>query len=191
MWRHVHIVDRAAIYIMVVKFWNTICTPPPQLSHHRRAALSSNSNGTRSVYSIEIRLNRKETYILADIHGMDHFYTKLAPPPYNKPRRCVSKIHTPMVMVWFGNVLIFNKVEFPTVLIYVTSEKIRKKAWWQHRRARCPWLGRLLIVLAHFLLIVWFLWYIAERTQKAVYIVRCLRDSLTKKLARWVYGALV
>jgi hypothetical protein len=34
-----------------------------------------------------------------------------------------------MVMVWFGNVLIFNIVEFPTVLIYVTSEKIRKKAW--------------------------------------------------------------
>jgi hypothetical protein len=32
-----------------------------------------------------------------------------------------------MVMVWFGNVKIFNKVEFPTGLIYVTSEKIRKK----------------------------------------------------------------
>jgi hypothetical protein len=46
-----------------------------------------------------------------------------------------------MVMVWFGNVLIFHKVEFPTVLIYVTSEKIRKKAWGQHRRARYPWLG--------------------------------------------------
>jgi hypothetical protein len=53
---------------------------------------------------IEIRLYRKGTYILADIHGMDHLYTKLAPPPYNKPRSCVSKIHTPMVMVWFGNV---------------------------------------------------------------------------------------
>jgi hypothetical protein len=76
---------------------------------------------------IEIRLYRKGTYILADIHGMDHFCTKLAPPPYNKPRSCVSKIHTPMVMVWFGNVSIFNNVEFPTVLIYVTSEKIRKK----------------------------------------------------------------
>jgi hypothetical protein len=36
----------------------------------------------------------------------------------------------------------------------VTSEKIRKKAWGQHRRARCPWLGRLLIILAPFLLIV-------------------------------------
>jgi hypothetical protein len=32
-----------------------------------------------------------------------------------------------MVMVGFGNVQIFNKLEFPTVLIYVTSEKIRKK----------------------------------------------------------------
>jgi hypothetical protein len=59
-----------------------------------------------------------------------------------------------MVMVWFGNVYIFNKVEFPTFLIYVTSEKIRKKAWGQHRRARCPWLGRLLIILAPFQLIV-------------------------------------
>jgi hypothetical protein len=45
------IVDSAAIYIMVVKFRNTICPPPPQISLHRRAALSSNSNGTRSVYN--------------------------------------------------------------------------------------------------------------------------------------------
>jgi hypothetical protein len=43
------IVDSAAIYIMVVKFRNTIWPPKPQLSLHRRAALSSNSNGTRSV----------------------------------------------------------------------------------------------------------------------------------------------
>jgi hypothetical protein len=39
---------------------------------------------------IEIRLYRKGTYILADIHGMDHFCTTLAPQPYNKPRSCVS-----------------------------------------------------------------------------------------------------
>jgi hypothetical protein len=45
------IVDSTAIYIMVVKFRNSICPPPPQLSLHRRAALPSNSNGTRSVYS--------------------------------------------------------------------------------------------------------------------------------------------
>jgi hypothetical protein len=45
------IVDSAAIYIMVVKFVITICPPLPQLSLHRRAALSSNSNGTRSVSS--------------------------------------------------------------------------------------------------------------------------------------------
>jgi hypothetical protein len=44
------IVVSAAIYIMVVKFRNTIWPPPPQLSLHRRAAPSSNSNGTRSVY---------------------------------------------------------------------------------------------------------------------------------------------
>jgi hypothetical protein len=36
---------------MVVKFRNTIFPPIPQLSLHRRAALSSNSNGARSVYS--------------------------------------------------------------------------------------------------------------------------------------------
>jgi hypothetical protein len=42
------IVDSAAIYIMVVKFINTTWPTPPQLSLHRRAALSSNSNGTRS-----------------------------------------------------------------------------------------------------------------------------------------------
>jgi hypothetical protein len=45
-------------------------------------------------------ISRRWAYILADIHGMDHFCTKLAPRPYNKPRSCVSKIHTPMVMVW-------------------------------------------------------------------------------------------
>jgi hypothetical protein len=45
------IVDSAPIYIIVAKFWNTNCPPPPQLSLHRRAALSTNSNGTRSVYS--------------------------------------------------------------------------------------------------------------------------------------------
>jgi hypothetical protein len=57
-----------------------------------------------TVETIEIRLYRKGTYILADIHGMDHFCTKLAPPPYNKPRSCASKIYTSMGMVWFGNV---------------------------------------------------------------------------------------
>jgi hypothetical protein len=39
-------------------------------------------------------INRKGTYILADIHGMDHFCPKLAPQPYNKLESCVSKIHT-------------------------------------------------------------------------------------------------
>jgi hypothetical protein len=47
-----------------------------------------------------------------------------------------------MVMVWFGNVKLFKKVEFPTALIlyvyvqYVISEKIRKKAWWQHHQTQ-------------------------------------------------------
>jgi hypothetical protein len=47
------IVDIGAIYIIVVKFRNTIWPPPPQLSLHRRAALSSNSNGKGAVYSRE------------------------------------------------------------------------------------------------------------------------------------------
>jgi hypothetical protein len=56
-----------------------------------------------SKYHRNLNINRKWTYLLADIHGMEHFCTKLAPPPYNKPRSCVSKIHTPMV--WYGLVL--------------------------------------------------------------------------------------
>jgi hypothetical protein len=39
-------------------------------------------------------INRKGTYILADIHGTDHFCPKLAQRPYNKLESCVSKIHT-------------------------------------------------------------------------------------------------
>jgi hypothetical protein len=42
------IVDSAAIYIIVGKFRNTNWPPSPQLSLHGKAALSSNSNGTRS-----------------------------------------------------------------------------------------------------------------------------------------------
>jgi hypothetical protein len=53
LWRHV-LSTAPAIYIMVVKFRNTIWPPPPQLSLHRKAALSNNSNGTRSyMYSRE------------------------------------------------------------------------------------------------------------------------------------------
>jgi hypothetical protein len=50
-------------------------------------------------------------------------------------------------MVRYGLVMynFFLKVEFLIALIYVTSEKIRKKTWWQHLRSNCPWLGRLLI----------------------------------------------
>jgi hypothetical protein len=57
-----YIIDSAAIFIMVIKFRNTICPPPPQLSLHRRAAISSNSNGTWSVYS---RKYPKAVYIVS------------------------------------------------------------------------------------------------------------------------------
>jgi hypothetical protein len=55
------IVDSAAIYIMVVKIRNTICPPQPQLSLHRRAALSSDSNGTRSYIA---ERTQSEVYIV-------------------------------------------------------------------------------------------------------------------------------
>jgi hypothetical protein len=45
--------QRRHLHIMVDKFRNTIWPQPPQLSLHRRAALSSNSNGTQSVHSRE------------------------------------------------------------------------------------------------------------------------------------------
>jgi hypothetical protein len=71
------IVDSATIYIMVVKFRNTICPPPPQLSLHTRAALSSNSNGTRSVYN---KKNPKSRVLYSvrclwsiPVHGMAYF----------------------------------------------------------------------------------------------------------------------
>jgi hypothetical protein len=55
---------------------------------------------------IEIRLYRKGTYIYISRHPWHgpFLHETIAPPPYNKPRSCVTKIHTPMVMVWFGNV---------------------------------------------------------------------------------------
>jgi hypothetical protein len=46
-----------------------------------------------------------------------------------------------MVLVWFGNVQysFFQKVEFPTALIlYAISEKLRKKACWQHHQTKLP-----------------------------------------------------
>jgi hypothetical protein len=46
----------------VVKFRNSICPPPPQLSLHTRAALSSNSNGTRNTYITE--RTQKAVYIV-------------------------------------------------------------------------------------------------------------------------------
>jgi hypothetical protein len=62
----------------------------------------------KKVGLIEIRLYRKGIYILADIHGMDHFCTKLAPPPYNKPRSCVSTWgqHRRSRYPWLGRLLI-------------------------------------------------------------------------------------
>jgi hypothetical protein len=67
-----YIVNSAATYFMVVKFRNTSWPPPPQLSLHRRAALSSNSNGTRSVYNRE---NPKSSlHILWDVYSQPpHF----------------------------------------------------------------------------------------------------------------------
>jgi hypothetical protein len=49
-------------------------------SNAGRTAVASETSWLR-VLIIEIRLYRKGTCILADIHGMDHFCTKIAPPP--------------------------------------------------------------------------------------------------------------
>jgi hypothetical protein len=48
LWRHVLSTAPLYIYIMLVKIWNTIWPPPPQISLHRRAALTTNSNGTQA-----------------------------------------------------------------------------------------------------------------------------------------------
>jgi hypothetical protein len=69
---------------------------------------------------------------------------------------------------------LFNKVEFPTVLIYVTSEKIRKKAWGQHRRANCPWLGRLLIYISIFYLYTPFSVYKTPPLSKSTFLKSAL-----------------
>jgi hypothetical protein len=77
-------------------------------SHNKPKKILVNGKSMAHVRSYTHRnqtISRRWAYILADIHDMEHFCTKLAPrPSYNKPRSCVSKIHTPMVMVWFGNV---------------------------------------------------------------------------------------
>jgi hypothetical protein len=57
---------------MVVTFRNAICPSPPQLSLHTRAALSSNSNGTWSVYN---RKNPKSSLYFE----MSMFYNSLVP----------------------------------------------------------------------------------------------------------------
>jgi hypothetical protein len=49
-------------------------------------------------------------------------------------------------------------LNFLLSIYMLLQKKSAKKAWGQHRRARYTWLGRLLIILAPFLLIVWFLW---------------------------------
>jgi hypothetical protein len=53
---------------MVVKFRNTIWPPPPQLFLHRRAALSSNSNGTGPFLYIAER-TPKAVYIVICLLG--------------------------------------------------------------------------------------------------------------------------
>jgi hypothetical protein len=55
------IVNSAAIYIIVVKFRNTIWPPPPLLSLHTTAALSSNLNGKRSDIA---ERNQRAVYIV-------------------------------------------------------------------------------------------------------------------------------
>jgi hypothetical protein len=83
------------IYFTSIMFTKVVSAPSQVYSKPCHIARSFYEIGWTT--TIEIRLYRKGTFILADIHGMDHFCMKLAPPPYNKPMSCVSKI-------WFGNV---------------------------------------------------------------------------------------
>jgi hypothetical protein len=96
------IVDSAAIYITVVKFRNTIWPPPPQLSLHRRAALSSNSNGTRSVYSIEnpkrslyceMSVCRQRPHLYCGGENLKYYLAPL-PPQFFLPRRATLRTNS-------------------------------------------------------------------------------------------------
>jgi hypothetical protein len=95
---------------MVVKFRNTIWPPPPQLSLHRRAALSSNSNGTRSVYSREnpksilycemsMKTSHSRSLILHIKKGSRRLgplqFATLPIPQFTKP---TNKMRTPAVL---------------------------------------------------------------------------------------------
>jgi hypothetical protein len=72
------IVDSAAIYIMVVKFRNTICPPSPQLSLHRRSALASDSNGTRSYIAERTQSVVYIVRCLWDTVGFNFFFANTA-----------------------------------------------------------------------------------------------------------------
>jgi hypothetical protein len=101
------IVDSAAIYIMVVKFINTICPPPPQLSLHTRAALSSNSNETRSVY------NRKDPK-LWDVYGLFSVVAKMSLSHY---RLWKMRLHLSCSNPTFTNFFFFNGRFYCTVFV--------------------------------------------------------------------------
>jgi hypothetical protein len=67
--------------------------------------LTADQPYTLPAVSIEIRLYRKGTYILAGIHGMDHFCTKLAPPPYTVIRQGVVSVKYIHLWGWYGLVM--------------------------------------------------------------------------------------
>jgi hypothetical protein len=75
----------------------------------------------------------------------------LTPQPYNKLERCVSIlcVHTGTFgdgSVWFGNVKLSEKRgnSYSPYLCFF-SEKICKKACWQHHQTNLSkWLGRLI-----------------------------------------------
>jgi hypothetical protein len=45
-----------------------------------------------------------EAYFTQHVSNVTLCRCQIYSEPYNKLESCVSKIHTPMVMVWFGNV---------------------------------------------------------------------------------------
>jgi hypothetical protein len=122
----------AAIYIMVVQFRNTICPPPPQLSLHTRAALSSNSNGTRSVYN---RKNPKSSlYCEMSICWEPNFFITVF---FCMWKRLSHKYFNPTVCKKKKNITNFSRFFFSSLRkkLYSTSQNGTHA---QIYSSRCP-----------------------------------------------------
>jgi hypothetical protein len=195
------IVDSAAIYIMVVKIRNTICPPQPQLSLHRRAALSSESNGTRSYIA---ERTQSAVYIVRCLWSI---YSQVAEVKKNLIFRIVGRFDSALswAFSWICQVYFFYSCAGKASETYRRGDIQRRINnrylmcrlslqvfyLWRHVLATAPpfilWWSNLEILFGPLHRGSPFIGelrcqaiqtkhgpYIEERTQKAVYIVRCL-----------------